>query len=121
MARKRLMEAFDVKEEKVEVRVIKDYEIFKDKELLDSLRNTIISNLIDDTIKDFGKMKSDFLLIYNSNILGYEDTFKKIEKLEEILYRNKIKVDVIKKRINVSKRVNENKMIRVKKLNEDRS
>lgn len=80
-----------------------------------------VSNLIDDTIKDLGKMKSEFLLIYNSNILGYEDTFKKIEKLEEILYRNKIKVDVIKKRINVSKRVNENKMIRVKKLNEDRS
>ena len=39
-----LMKAFDVKEEKVSVKPVKDYDIFKDKELLDSLRNTIISN-----------------------------------------------------------------------------
>ena len=45
-----LMKAFDVKEEKVSVKPVKDYDIFKDKELLDSLRNTIISNLIDDKV-----------------------------------------------------------------------
>ena len=60
MARKKLMEAFDVKEEKVEVRAIKDYDIFKDKELLDNLRNTIISNLIDDKIPD-NKMLNEYI------------------------------------------------------------
>ena len=45
-----LMKAFDVKDEKVSVKPVKDYDIFKDKELLDSLRNTIISNLIDDKV-----------------------------------------------------------------------
>ena len=44
------MEAFDVKEEKVATHAVADYDIFKDKELLDNLRNTIISNLIDDKI-----------------------------------------------------------------------
>ena len=49
---KNLMDAFDVKEEKVQVREVADYDVFKDKELLDNLRNTIISNLIDDKIPD---------------------------------------------------------------------
>ena len=48
----KLLEAFDVKEKKVSSKAINDYEIFKDKELLDNLRNTIISNLIDDKIPD---------------------------------------------------------------------
>ena len=42
----------DRKEEKVISKPVADYEIFKDKELLDNLRNTIISNLIDDKIPD---------------------------------------------------------------------
>ena len=48
----KLLEAFDVKEKKVSSKAVNDYEIFKDKELLDNLRNTIISNLIDDKIPD---------------------------------------------------------------------
>ena len=48
----KLIDAFDIKEKKVSTRQINDYEIFKDKELLDNLRNTIISNLIDDKIPD---------------------------------------------------------------------
>lgn len=50
MPKKKLIDVFDIKEEKVDIKPIKDYEIFKDKELLDNLRNTIISNLIDDKI-----------------------------------------------------------------------
>ncbi len=50
MANKNLMDAFDVKEERTVAREIDDYDIFKDKELLDNLRNTIISNIIDDKV-----------------------------------------------------------------------
>ena len=42
MPKRNLMDAFDVKEEKVTVKPVKDYEIFRDKELLDDLRNSII-------------------------------------------------------------------------------
>ncbi len=52
MAKQNLLEAFDITESKVAAKPVKDYEIFKDKELLDNLRNRIISNLIDDKIPD---------------------------------------------------------------------
>ena len=52
MAKKNLMDAFNVKEERAVIRQVSDYDIFKDKELLDNLRNTIISNIIDDKIPD---------------------------------------------------------------------
>lgn len=48
----KLLEAFDVKEKKVITKPVADYDIFKNKEMLDNLRNTIISNLIDDKIPD---------------------------------------------------------------------
>ena len=50
MKKSNLLDAFDVKEQKVVTKPVADYDIFKDKELLDNLRNTIISNLIDDKI-----------------------------------------------------------------------
>ena len=37
MARKKLLDAFDIKEEKVVTKPVADYEIFKDKELLDAI------------------------------------------------------------------------------------
>ena len=65
-----LMKAFDVKEEKVSVKPVKDYDIFKDKELLDNLSDEIdkallgydltnlershIFNLIDNEINGYG-------------------------------------------------------------------
>lgn len=48
----KLLEAFDIEEKKISTKPVADYDIFKDKEMLDELRNTIISNLIDDKIPD---------------------------------------------------------------------
>ncbi len=48
----KLLDAFDVKEKKVVNKPVADYDIFKNKEMLDNLRNSIISNLIDDKIPD---------------------------------------------------------------------
>lgn len=49
---KTLKEEFQVKEEKKNFEIVKDYNIFKDKDLLDKLRNEIIQNLIDNKIPD---------------------------------------------------------------------
>ena len=60
MARKKLLEVFDIQEQKVTSKPVADYEIFKDKELLDNLRNIIISNLLDDNIPD-NKMLHEYI------------------------------------------------------------
>ena len=69
-----LMKAFDVKEEKVSVKPVKDYDIFKDKELLDNLRNTIISNLIDDKVPN-NKLLHEYINDeIDKALLGYDLT-----------------------------------------------
>ena len=71
---KMLMDAFDVKEEKVELKQIADYDIFKDKTLLDELRNNIISNLIDDKIPD-DKLLNEYINDeINKALKGYDLT-----------------------------------------------
>ncbi len=45
--RQSLRDAFDIKSKDKKVNVINDYEIFKDKKLLDKLRTEIVENLID--------------------------------------------------------------------------
>ena len=52
MNKKSLIDAFDVKPTLVKVDNITDYEIFRDKDLLDTLRNNIIENLIDENIPE---------------------------------------------------------------------
>jgi hypothetical protein len=47
-----LIDAFEVKPSTLKVNNISDYEIFQDKELLDSLRTKIIQNLIDENIPE---------------------------------------------------------------------
>ena len=52
MSKRSLIDAFDVKPSLVKVDNITDYEIFRDKDLLDTLRNNIIEGLIDENIPD---------------------------------------------------------------------
>ena len=70
----KLMEVFDVKEEKMETKSVKDYDIFKDKELLDNLRNTIISNLIDDKIPNNKSLHEYINTEIDKALLGYDLT-----------------------------------------------
>ena len=50
MARKNLLEVFDIKVTNNKAPIYTDFEIFRDKDLLDGLRNRIIQNLIDNNI-----------------------------------------------------------------------
>ncbi len=54
MSKKTLSEAFDIKTTKdpKQIKIQSDYDIFKDKALLDTLRNNIIQNLIDNNIPE---------------------------------------------------------------------
>lgn len=75
-------------------------------------------DLLDDTLKDVKTLKEDFMIIYNSNIPGYDDTLKNIEKIENKLLHNQNKVSIIKKNLKKSKKLNEDKMIKVRELNQ---
>jgi pilus assembly protein CpaF len=57
---KSLYDAFDFKKSKEEESTITDYEVFKDKKLLDELRKKIIEHLIDKNIPG-GKYLDDFI------------------------------------------------------------
>ena len=57
--------------------------------------------------------------IYNSNIPGYEDTLKKFDKLEKQLMRNLNMVLLHKQNLKRSKKLNEVKLARVKKMNDE--
>lgn len=57
---KSLYDAFDFKKSKEEESTITDYEVFKDKKLLDELRKKIIEHLIDKNISS-GKYLDDFI------------------------------------------------------------
>lgn len=72
MPRQTLIDAFDIKQKKMSVKPISDYEIFKDKELLDNLRNTIISNIIDDKVPD-NKLLHEYINDeIDKALLGYD-------------------------------------------------
>lgn len=75
------------------------------------------SVLIDDTLKDIGRLKEDFMDQYDSRIPGYEDTLKKIDKMEQQIYRNQNRVEIVRKNLKASKKINANKLMRVRRLN----
>ena len=76
-----------------------------------------VDALLDDTLKDVSKLKEEFMMIYDSSLPGYDATLKNIMKIEEKVIRNQNKIDIVRKKLKVSKKLNENKLVRVKKLN----
>ena len=57
--------------------------------------------------------------IYDRRIPGYEDTLKKIGEIEKNLVRSQNRVLLAKKNLKRSKKINENKLVRVRKLNDE--
>ena len=77
-----------------------------------------VEDLVDNALRDVDRLKEDFIRIYDSKIPGYEDTLKKIEKLEKKLMHNQNKVSIVKKNLKKSKKLNEDKMVKVRQLND---
>lgn len=50
MAKKTLTEVFEIEKEDFGKRILTDYEVFEDKEMLDNIRNIIIQKIIDDNL-----------------------------------------------------------------------
>ena len=72
--RKTLSEAFEIERKDTNVKEVMttDYGVFKDKELLDSLRNKVIQNIIDNDIPD-NEMLNEYINSEIDNALeGYD-------------------------------------------------
>lgn len=74
--KKKLTEVFEIEGEKESKRILTDYEVFEDKEMLDNIRNIIIEKIIDDNIKDdeligehINEEVEKILSVYNLNSL----------------------------------------------------
>ena len=76
-------------------------------------------NLLGDTLRDVERLKEDFMVQYDSRIPGYEETMKNILKIENKIIHNQHRVEIIKNKLRKSKKLNEDKMIKVRKLNEE--
>ncbi|MBQ8681940.1 MAG: CpaF family protein [Bacilli bacterium] len=72
MSKKSLIDAFEVKPTSLKVDNISDYEIFQDKELLDSLRTKIIQNLIDENIPEDKLLEQYINDEIDKSIAGYD-------------------------------------------------
>ena len=57
MTKRTLIEEFELEKEKKNISFIPDYDVFKDKELLDKLRSKIIQNLLDHPMLDYDNAK----------------------------------------------------------------
>ena len=72
MVKKSLMDAFEVKSTGIKIDNISDYEVFKDKEMLDELRAKIIQNLIDENIPDDKLLDQYINDEVDKSTLGYD-------------------------------------------------
>ena len=72
MSKKTLMDAFEVKTTGIKIDNIEDYDVFKDKDLLDKLRGKIIQNLIDENIPDDKLLDQYINDEIDASTLGYD-------------------------------------------------
>ena len=72
MTKKTLTEAFDVKPKETPKNGLKDYDIFGDKGLLDSLRTKIVQNLIEENIPDDGLLENYINNEIDNTLSGYD-------------------------------------------------
>lgn len=77
------------------------------------------SSMLEDALRDIGRLREEFMGQYDSRIPGYEDTLKKLEKIENQVVHNQNRVDIIRTNLKKSKKLNEDKLTRVKRLNEE--
>ena len=69
---KKFVDEFDIKFDEEDYSVIKDYDAFENKELLDKLRTKIIQNLIDNNLTAKGTMDDFINTEINKTLEGYD-------------------------------------------------
>ncbi len=91
-----------------------------DRELLDKISDIdFTSDLLEQNLYNIQHLKEDFLMQYQSNIPHYDEFLANLEKVEDKIIHQKNKVEIIKSKLEKSKKINEHKMKTLDKLNHE--
>lgn len=85
---------------------------------INSLDST--ASLIDTTLDEISRLKAEYkkkFSAYEYSVYGYSDAIKKLNKIENAVFGNKIKITKMQERMKEKERQNSSKMKLVKKLN----
>ena len=77
-----------------------------------------IEELLCDTLKDIERLRSDFKIRYDSSLSNYGSTLDKIDSIYYQVLSHQNKVNKLRERFVGAKKVNEEKLIRVKEMNQ---
>ncbi len=72
MSKRTLTEVFNISPSKNQTKILTDYEVFPNKELLDNLRNQIIQNIIDNKIPKDKNLKDYINIEIDKTLEGYD-------------------------------------------------
>lgn len=83
-----------------------------------SLGDTL--SLVNSTLDDIARLKLRYKHEFSRNhgvVSGYKETIKKLNKMENAIIGNKVKIELMQMRLKTQEKENKNKLERVKKLN----
>lgn len=101
------------------VHVKYDYQDF-DNEICGHIVNVdTTSYLLDGALADVRKLREDLMFIYDSRVLGFDETLKKINQIEENILRNQNRVEIVKRKLIRGREINSNKLRKVRKLEKE--
>ena len=89
-------------------------------EAINSVDNA--SRIVDETLEDIVNLKIQYnqqFKRYQGDINEYRDVIGKLNNMENKIMGNKIKMEIIKRQMKEQEKINQQKMLMIRKLNED--
>ncbi len=77
------------------------------------------SDCISDSLSNVDKLRKEFMEQYNYDIPGYNDTLSKINEIEMMLNNNQVKLNTIKNKLKINKKLNANALHRARVLEKE--
>lgn len=77
------------------------------------------SDCISDSLSNVDKLRKEFMEQYNYDIPGYNETLSKINEIETMLNNNQVKLNTIKNKLKINKKLNENALHRARILEKE--
>ena len=74
--------------------------------------------LLDDTRGMLDRLRHDYLSNYNDSMVGFREGLQKIEEMRDSIDKNRYKMDMIKNKLIVNKKLVDNQKKKVLKMND---
>lgn len=79
-----------------------------------------LDDLINSTLSDIGNVKREFISkfsSYSNDLFKYNNVLKKLNKMEQNMVNNQVKVRVLAEKMRNKKRINDETLVKVRKMN----